>query len=150
MKYLPSGLAFTPWGFLGTETYAVRAVLGSLLPSCVPSTTGTLEVPMVLNLPALTASSMRATLKNRQASRSADIMSSYLAPISTLYWLVAASLPSNEVATRSQLPSISTCQRTSMVSASTHENSERYLVWSSMPELGSGMPNSPPQNTRVV
>ena len=42
----------------------------------VPSTTGTLELPMVVNLPALTASSMRATLKNRQASISADIMSS--------------------------------------------------------------------------
>ncbi len=49
---------------------------------------------MVLNLPAFTAASMRAMLKNRQASRSADIMSSYLAPPSVLYWLVAASLPS--------------------------------------------------------
>src|SRR5574343_584991 len=116
--------------------------------SSLPSTTGTLELPMVLNLPAFTASSMRATLKNRQASRSADIMSSYLTPISVLYWLVAASLPSNEVATRSQLPSISTCQRTSMVSASTQENSERYLLLSSVPVLGSGTENSPPQNTR--
>ncbi|MCY1537058.1 hypothetical protein D9M68_725400 [compost metagenome] len=62
--------------------------------SCVPSTTGTLELPKVLNLPAFTAASMRAMLKKMQASRSADIMSSYFAPISVLYWFEAASLPS--------------------------------------------------------
>ena len=37
-----------------------------------------------------------------------------------------------------------------MVSASTQLNSERYLLPSSMPALGSGVENSPPQNTRVV
>ena len=75
MKYLPSGEAFTPCGFFGTETRHTSAVFGSLLNSMRPSTTGTLESPMVVNLPSFTACSMRATLKNRQASRSFDIMS---------------------------------------------------------------------------
>ncbi len=76
-------------------------------------------------MPALTAASMRPMWKKAQRSRSADIMSAKTAPISVLYWLVAASLPSYDVATRSQLPSMSACQRTSIVSASTQVKSER-------------------------
>ena len=49
---------------------------------------------MVVNLPSLTISSMRATLKNTQASRSAAIMPVKSAAFSVLYWFDAASLPS--------------------------------------------------------
>ena len=49
---------------------------------------------MVVNLPALTIASIRATSKKTQASRSAAIMPAWSGAFSELYWLEQAKRPS--------------------------------------------------------
>ena len=144
MKYLPSGLALTPLRILAPAHMPVNAVFGSVFDAF-----GAIHHRHFRIADSLEFAVFHCLLDAGDVEKHAGIFLGrhhvfVLTPISVLYWFDAASLPSNDVATKSMLPSTRHCQRTSMVSASRQENSERYLLGSSasVPSFGSGMLNS--------